>query len=92
MVKSAAQFELHPAIRLQNGRTIATLAQAIAFVREHEMRPGVDDRDEVLHALERARTDEEREGAVARFRRWLAAWGVTLPVTTRPGSTTGVAE
>ena len=85
-MKKASQFLLDPAIRLNNGRTIRTLAEAIALVREHEARPGVDDRDEVLHQLERAKTEEERAKAVRRFRAWLADWGVTVPVATSPTS------
>lgn len=80
-----SDFELNPAIRLETGRTLRTVADAIALLREHETRPGVDDRDEVLHGLERARTDEDRARAVERFIRWLETWGVTVPVTDRPG-------
>ena len=50
---------LDPKMRLVDGRVIGSFADAIALLREHESRPGVDDRDEVLHRLERARTDEE---------------------------------
>jgi hypothetical protein len=39
-------------------------------VREHEARPGIDDRDEVLHHLERANTDGERRLAAAEFVAW----------------------
>ncbi len=88
-MKPATEFKLQPPIRVNKQRTIGTLAEAIAFVREHEMRPGVDDRDEVLHALERAHSDDERAAALARFRSWLETWGVTLPVTVKPGSTQG---
>ncbi|HVY56587.1 MAG TPA: hypothetical protein VHA77_01930 [Xanthobacteraceae bacterium] len=80
---------MDPAIELPDGRLIRNAAEAIALLRDHEMRPGVDDRDEVLHALERAHTDDARARAVARFRQWLDTWGVTLPVTSRPGSTRG---
>lgn len=90
-MKSAKEFELHPLIRLQDGRTLRTAADAIALMREHETRPGVDDRDEVLHALERAKSDEERAKAVTRFRAWLETWGLNIPVAIEPGSTRGPA-
>jgi hypothetical protein len=64
----AAQLQLKLAMR--DGRTIRSLADAIALVREHESRPGVDVRDEVLHLLERARTDQERQAAAAAFIAW----------------------
>jgi hypothetical protein len=82
-------FLLEPAIKLRNGRIIRNAAEAVDLVREHEARPGVDDRDEVLHQLERARTDSEKAAAVNRFRRWLMDWGVTLPVASDPRSTRG---
>ncbi len=63
-------FRIEPKIRLIDGRTIGSIADAIALLREHESRPGVDDRDEVLHRLERARTDEERQAAVQAFFAW----------------------
>jgi hypothetical protein len=83
-VKTAAEFELKPTIHLADGRTINNVADAIALVREHEKRLGVDDRDEMLHALERATSNDERAGGVERFRLWLESWGLTLPITTRP--------
>jgi hypothetical protein len=85
----ASEFKLDPPIRLRDGRTIRTAADAIILVREHEMRPGVDDRDEVLHALERATSDEHLAKAVARFRAWLITWGSTVPVAVERGSTRG---
>ncbi len=90
-MKPANEFELNPPIRLQDGRMIRTAADAIVLVREHEMRPGVDDRDEVLHALERAGSDEERAKSVGRFRAWLQTWGVAIPVATERGSSHGPA-
>jgi hypothetical protein len=88
-MKSPEDCKLDPAIRLQEGRMIRTVADAIALLREHETRPGVDDRDEVLHKLERAENDEEQAEAVKRFRSWLLTWGLVLPVTMKPGSTQG---
>ena len=62
---------IEPEIRLRDGRVIRSLGQAIALVREHESRPGVDDRDEVLHGLERAQTDKERQAAARAFLTWV---------------------
>src|SRR5258708_586354 len=64
---------IEPEIRLRDGRVIRSLGQAIALVREHESRPGVDDRDEVLHGLERAQTDKERQAAARAFLTWVGA-------------------
>ncbi len=55
---------------MRDGRTIRTLADAIALLREHEARPGVDLRVEVLHCLERAETTEECQRAVNAFVAW----------------------
>ena len=63
-------FRIEPKIRLVDGRVLGSIADAIALMREHESRPGVDDRDEVLHRLERARNDEERQAAVRAFFAW----------------------
>ena len=60
-----------PELRLIDGRIIRNTEDATAFVREQEPRPGVDQRDEVLHALERARTKEEAQAAAQLFLRWL---------------------
>lgn len=57
-------------IRLRDGRIVRSIGDAIALVREHEARPGIDDRDEVLHHLERAHTDGERRLAAAEFVAW----------------------
>jgi hypothetical protein len=43
----------------------------LLFAREQESRPGVDERDEVLHHLERAETREQAHAAAHRFQRWL---------------------
>jgi hypothetical protein len=66
------QFTFKPEIRLTDGRIIRNIEDAVAFVREHESRPGVDQRDEVLHALERARSREDALAAARLFLRWLA--------------------
>ena len=64
----AAQLQLK--LYMRDGRIVRSLADAIALVREHESRPGVDVRDEVLHLLERAQTDRERQAAAAAFIAW----------------------
>ena len=76
------RYRIEPKIRLTDGRVIGTIADAIALVREHESRPGVDDRDEVLHHLERARTDAERQDAAAGFFAWAKELGL-VPTTPR---------
>jgi hypothetical protein len=65
-----ATFIIQPELYMRDGRIIRTFADAIAFVREHETRPGVDIRDEVLHRLERARTNAERQSAADAFVNW----------------------
>jgi hypothetical protein len=72
------KFELNPALRV-GGRIIRTAADAIALLREHETRPGVDDRDEVLHQIERSRDDNEMAAALRRFRAWASDWATTIP-------------
>ena len=69
-MKKPDKLYLEPELYMRDGRTIATLADAIALLREHEARPGVDDRDEVLHWLERAQTAEECQRAVYAFVGW----------------------
>jgi hypothetical protein len=70
---------IEPKLRLVDGRVIGSVADAIALVREHESRPGVDDRDEVLHGLERAQTDEQRRAATDGFVRWVRELGLMPP-------------
>jgi hypothetical protein len=64
------QHLIQPELLLRDGRVIRSIADAIALLREHEARPGVDARDEVLHRLERARTEEERREAIDGFVAW----------------------
>jgi hypothetical protein len=66
-----AEFNFTPELRLRDGRIIRDLADAIGFAREQESRPGVDQRDEVLHALERAQGTEQAYAAAQQFLRWL---------------------
>jgi hypothetical protein len=67
-MEDAAQLQLK--LSMRDGRMIRSLGDAIALVREHESRPGVDLRDEVLHLLEGARTDQQRQAAAAAFIAW----------------------
>ena len=69
-----SEHRIDPRLRLRDGRVIGSIREAIAVVREHESRPGVDARDEVLHRLERAQTDEEQRAAAAGF----VAWAIEL--------------
>ena len=52
------EFYFTPELHLKDGRIIRDLDDAASFAREQEVRPGVDQRDEVLHKIERA---EDRE-------------------------------
>jgi hypothetical protein len=65
------EFHFTPELHLRDGRIIRDINDAVGFAREQEVRPGVDQRDEVLHALERARTREEAHAAAHRFLHWL---------------------
>jgi hypothetical protein len=65
------EFNFTPELRLIDGRIIRNIEDAAAFVREHQARPGVDIRDEVLHALERAENREQAHAAAHLFLRWL---------------------
>ena len=64
-------FYFTPELRLRDGRIIRNLEDAIGFAREQEPRPGVDNRDEVLHRLERAENREQAHAASHLFLRWL---------------------
>ena len=67
----APEFNFTPELHLVDGRVIRDLEDAIAFVREQEPRPGVDQRDEVLHAMERAQNHEQALAAAYQFLLWL---------------------
>jgi len=69
-MKNPAKLRLQRELYMRDGRIIRTLADAIALLREHEARPGVDARDEVLHCLERAQTTEECQRAANAFLAW----------------------
>jgi hypothetical protein len=64
------EYWLQPELHMRDGRIIRTLGDAMKLLREHESRPGIDNRDEVLHGLERAQTDEQRQQAAAAFLAW----------------------
>ena len=65
------EFYFTPEIHLLDGRIIRHLEDAIGFAREQETRPGVDQRDEILHAMERATDREQAHAAAHQFVRWL---------------------
>jgi hypothetical protein len=69
-MRDSRKILIEPPLRMRDARIIRTIADAVALLREHEARPGVDARDEVLHRLERARTGEERQAAIAGFVTW----------------------
>jgi hypothetical protein len=64
-------FYFTPELHLRDGRIIRDLDDAASFAREQESRPGVDQRDEVLHKIERAQTEETAHAAAHLFVRWL---------------------
>jgi hypothetical protein len=78
-----AKHLIQPELYLRDGRIIRTLADAIALLREHEARPGVDLRDEVLHRLERAQTYQQRQAAADAF----VAWAQELDLLLAPPET-----
>jgi hypothetical protein len=66
-----AEFYFTPELHLKDRRIIRNLDDAVSFAREQEVRPGVDQRDEVLHKMERAQSREEAHAAAHAFLRWL---------------------
>ncbi len=67
----AAAFYFTPELHLKDGRIIRDIGDALNFAREQEARPGVDQRDEILHKMERAESKEEVHAAAHFFLRWL---------------------
>ena len=67
----AVEFYFTPELHLKDGRIIRDLDDATSFAREQEARPGVDQRDEVLHKMEHAQSKEEAHAAAYSFVRWL---------------------
>jgi hypothetical protein len=82
-MRDPGRLRLDPELHMRDGRIIGTLADAIALLREHEARPGVDVRDEVLHHLERAQTAEECQRAVDAF----VSWAKELDLLPAPSET-----
>ena len=66
-----SEFYFTPELHLKDRRIIRDLDDAMSFAREQEVRPGVDQRDEVLHKMERAQSREEAHAAAHAFLRWL---------------------
>lgn len=64
-------FVFAPELRLLDGTVIRNKDDAVSFLRAQEARPGVDDRDELLHTLERAEDPAVIETVAIRFRDWL---------------------
>jgi hypothetical protein len=67
----AIEFYFTPELHLKDGRIIRDLDDAASFAREQELRPGVDQRDEILHKMERAESKEDAHAAAHSFLRWL---------------------
>lgn len=65
-----SKFLFEPELYFRDGRIVRNFAEAVAVMRDHEPRPGVDNRDEVLHGLERAQTSEELQRAAELFAGW----------------------
>jgi hypothetical protein len=65
------EFYFTPELHLKDGRIIRDLDDAASFAREQEARPGVDQRDEVLHKIERAENRGHAHSAAHSFVRWL---------------------
>jgi hypothetical protein len=78
-MESPAKLLITLELHLRDGRTIRSIADAIALLREHEARPGVDARDEVLHRLERARNEQEVQGAATAFFGWAKELDLLAP-------------
>jgi hypothetical protein len=76
---SPKELLIEPEMLLRNGRMVSSFADAIALLREHETRPGIDDRDEVLHLMERAQTDEELQAAAEAFLTWTRELDLLAP-------------
>ena len=80
-----ADLLIEPELALRDGRTIRSIADALALLREYEGRPGIDNRDEVLHRFERAESDSELQQAAEAF----LAWTKELDLLVPPSDTLG---
>jgi hypothetical protein len=78
-VADTSEYRLAPGLRMRDGRIIRSLADAITLLREHESRPGIDNRDGVLHGLERAQTDGQPQEAAAVFLAWARELDLVQP-------------
>jgi hypothetical protein len=76
-----SEYLFHPEIPTRDGRTIRSLGDAMRLLREHESRPGIDNRDEVLHGLERAQNDAQRQAAAKAFFIWARELDLIQPRT-----------
>jgi hypothetical protein len=74
-----AELLIDPELYLRDGRSIRSVADAIKLLREHQGRPGIDNRDEVLHLLERAETDSELQQAAEAFLTWTKELDLLAP-------------
>jgi hypothetical protein len=74
-----ADLLIEPELALRDGRTIRSIADALALLREHEGRPGIDNRDEVLHGFERAQSDSELQRAAEAFLAWTKKLDLLAP-------------
>ena len=79
-----ADLLIEPELALRDGRTIRSIADALALLREHEGRPGIDNRDEVLHGFERAQSDSELQQAAEAFLAWTKELDLLAPDTLSP--------
>ncbi len=78
------EYRIRPELHLRDGRVIRSLGDAMTLLRDHESRPGIDNRDEVLHGLERAQTDEQRREAAAAFFAWAKELDLIRPPPKAP--------
>jgi hypothetical protein len=84
----AAALYFTPELHLKDGRIIRHIGDALSFAREQEARPGVDQRDEVLHKMERAQNREEAHAAAhfcAGWKSW-TCWNEDHPRNRSGGS------
>lgn len=76
-----AELMIEPELPLRDGRTIRSVADALALLREHESRPGIDNRDVVLHLFERAQSDSELQHAAEAFLSWIKELDLLVPAS-----------
>src|ERR1700724_2195283 len=85
-MRNPAKLLFQRALHIRDGRTIRSVADAIALLREHEARPGVDARDVVLHRLERAHNEQEIQQAQKLSSRGRRNWTCLSQRTIEPAS------